>query len=82
MLFSNSGPYGVASGSMRNGAPLAFDETSRNCAYGFELEAVRPTKLGIGYVPQGRAGPSAYEQACSLFPTFKERAGTRSGGQQ
>ena len=30
VLFSNGGPYGVVSGSMRNGALLAFDEIARD----------------------------------------------------
>lgn len=46
VLFSNSGPYGVVSGSMRNGALLAFDEISRNGAYGFELEPVAADPAG------------------------------------
>ena len=40
VLFSNSGPYGVVSGSMRNGALLAFAEINRQKTFGFELEPV------------------------------------------
>jgi hypothetical protein len=46
VLFSNSSPYGVVSGSMRNGALLAFDEISRNGAYRFELEPVAADPAG------------------------------------
>ena len=40
VLFSNSGPYGVVSGSMRNGALLAFAEINRQKSHGFKLEPV------------------------------------------
>ena len=40
VLFSNSGSYGVVSGSMRNGALLAFDEINRTGAFDFKMEAV------------------------------------------
>jgi branched-chain amino acid transport system substrate-binding protein len=40
VLFSNSGPYGVVSGSMRNGALLAFEEINRSGSYPFVLEPV------------------------------------------
>lgn len=40
VLFSKSGPYGVVSGSMHNGALLAFQEISREGLYGFDLEPV------------------------------------------
>lgn len=46
VLFSNSGPYGVVSGSMRNGALLAFAETNRQKSGGFELLPVTADPAG------------------------------------
>lgn len=40
VLFSDSGPYGAVSRSMRNGALLAFDELNRRGPAGVELEPV------------------------------------------
>jgi branched-chain amino acid transport system substrate-binding protein len=40
VLFSESGPYGAVSGSMRNGALLAFEEIRRAGLSGIELEPV------------------------------------------
>ncbi|MCB1378661.1 MAG: transporter substrate-binding domain-containing protein [Alphaproteobacteria bacterium] len=46
VLFSNGGPYGVVSGSMRNGALLAFDEIARDSSYDFTLEPVTVDPAG------------------------------------
>ena len=40
VLFSNSGPYGVVSRSMRNGAMLAFAEINHSGIHNFHLEPV------------------------------------------
>ena len=40
VIFSHSGPYGIVSRAMSNGALLAFDEINRSGQYDFQLEPV------------------------------------------